>query len=73
MDDLNDLSFEEAMNKLEEIVKLLEEGKLPLEQSIQTFEVGTNLKKYCSEKLANAELKIENIQKNSVEKISLDE
>lgn len=65
MDDIKNLSFEDAMNKLEEIVKKLEDGKLPLEDAIKTFELGTALKKHCTEKLASAELRIETIQKNS--------
>lgn len=55
------LSFEEAMTELETIVQRLEEGNLPLENSISVYERGTQLKKHCEEKLREATLKVEKI------------
>jgi exodeoxyribonuclease VII small subunit len=62
---MNDMTFEEAMNELEKIVKRLEEGRLPLEEAISTFERGTLLKRYCETKLSDAQMRVEKIQKNA--------
>jgi len=51
-------SFEEAISELEEIVKKLEKGELSLEESINCFQEGVLLSKYCSEKLDEAERRI---------------
>lgn len=53
-----DISFEEAMKQLEEIVDSLESGALGLEESLDTFERGMFLVRTCQEKLDNAETKI---------------
>ncbi|MCB1591970.1 MAG: exodeoxyribonuclease VII small subunit [Alphaproteobacteria bacterium] len=55
------LSFEEALVELEEIVKSLETGKAPLEESISSYERGITLKKHCESKLRTAQAKIEKI------------
>ena len=52
------LSFEEAMSKLEKIVQELENGDLPLEQAMEKFEEGIQLSKFCSGKLDETERKI---------------
>ena len=57
--------FEEAMERLEEIVHDLEEGGLPLEESLKAFEEGMNLVKFCSEKLEEVEQKITMLVKDS--------
>ncbi len=51
-------SYEEAVKELEEIVKLLEEGDIPLEKSLALFQKGIGLSKYCSEKLDETEKQI---------------
>lgn len=51
-------SFEQAMAELEEIVKKLEKGELTLEDSINCFQRGVELTKYCSKKLDEAERSI---------------
>lgn len=51
-------SFEQAMAELEEIVKKLEKGELTLEDSINCFQRGVELAKYCSKKLDEAERSI---------------
>ena len=51
-------SFEQALKRLEQIVKELESGDIPLEKSIQLFEEGMKLSKYCNEKLNEIEGKI---------------
>lgn len=51
-------TFEEAMSELEEIVRKLEEGELPLEESIKYFQKGVQLSRYCRMKLDEIEMKI---------------
>ena len=55
------LNFESALGELEEIVRSLESGKAPLEESIAAYERGISLKSHCEKKLAEARLKIEKI------------
>lgn len=56
---MSETTFEQALTELEEIIKKLEDGKLPLEDAVKAFERGSELKKICEEKLKNAQLKIE--------------
>ncbi len=56
---MSETTFEQALIELEEIIKKLEDGKLPLEDAVKAFERGSELKKICEEKLKNAQLKIE--------------
>ncbi len=53
------ISFEAALAELELIVREMEAGKLPLEQSLAAFERGTLLLKHCQEALAAAEQKLQ--------------
>jgi exodeoxyribonuclease VII small subunit len=55
------LSFEEAFAELEQIVQRLERGQLDLEGSIAAYERGTELRRHCSEKLREAELRVEKL------------
>jgi len=50
--------FEKAMERLEEIVRSLEQGDLPLEESLRVFEEGMKLVTFCSGKLEEAEKKV---------------
>ncbi len=59
---MEEIIFEDAIAELEKIVKKLEEGKMPLDDAIKSFERGMYLKKLCEEKLKNAKLKIESIK-----------
>ena len=59
------ISFEDALDELEKIAEKLERQSLSLEDSIKAFERGMELKKICSERLLEAEGKIEYLQKNS--------
>ena len=54
----NKLSFEESIKRLEEIVRHLETGDLPLEDSLALFEEGTSLIRSCSAVLDEAEQKV---------------
>ncbi|WP_455474433.1 exodeoxyribonuclease VII small subunit [Bartonella sp. B30(2025)] len=60
--DIAALSFEEALQQLEVIVENLERGDVPLEQSIDIYERGEDLKKHCDKLLKAAEAKVEKIQ-----------
>lgn len=55
---MSKLSFEKAMEQLENIVRELESGELPLEKALKQFEEGIKLSKLCSEKLEESEQKI---------------
>ncbi len=50
--------FEGAMSELEEIVRSLESGDLPLEEALRAFEKGMGLVRFCSGKLEEAEKKV---------------
>jgi len=51
--------FEDSLNKLEKIVSKLEEGDIPLEESLKLFEEGIRLSRLCNQKLDEAEKKVE--------------
>lgn len=51
--------FEEALSKLEEIVRKLESGSLSLEESLKAFEEGVRLSRVCSERLDEAQRRVE--------------
>lgn len=55
---MDDLKFEKALERLEEIVRLLEKGEITLEESLKLFEEGVKLARHCSTKLDEAEGKI---------------
>ena len=59
--DVKKLTFEKAIEELESIVKRLEEGKVPLEESVAIYERGESLKRRCEELLAQAEARVEKI------------
>src|ERR1700756_5388008 len=59
--DVKKLSFERAIEELETIVKRLEEGKVPLEESVTIYERGEALKRRCEELLRQAEARVEKI------------
>ncbi len=58
-------TFEESMQRLEEIVRLLEENKLPLDESIALFEEGLQLSKDCDTKLKDFYKMVEDITKKN--------
>jgi exodeoxyribonuclease VII small subunit len=59
------LAFEDALKKLEDIVEAMESEDLPLESLLAKYEEGTRLAKICQDKLAEAELKIQKLEKNA--------
>jgi exodeoxyribonuclease VII small subunit len=62
---LSGLKFEEAFQKLEDIIKRLDEGNLTLEDSLKAFEEGVRLSRHCSRKLDEAEKRVEILLKES--------
>ena len=55
------LDVEKSLAKLEDIITSLEDGDLPLNESIKTFEEGVKLTKHCQELLTKAELKVQKL------------
>lgn len=60
-DDIQAMSFEAALGELETIVKKLEEGQVPLEESIDIYSRGTALKQFCEQKLAAAQARVDKV------------
>ena len=58
----NEITFEQALARLEQIVKSLEGGNVPLEDLIKLFDEGTSLVKLCTERLDKAEEKVKLLQ-----------
>tara|TARA_B100001029_G_C15009509_1_gene423318 strand:- start:852 stop:1097 length:246 start_codon:yes stop_codon:yes gene_type:complete len=69
-DDINKLSFENALAELEEIVDNLESGSVDLEKSIEYYTRGSMLKLHCQKKLEEAVLKLEEIKVTSDGRVS---
>ncbi|SFE31189.1 exodeoxyribonuclease VII small subunit [Alteribacillus iranensis] len=57
----NEVSFEEAMEKLEQIVEKLEEGEVPLEKAITMYQEGMSLSQVCHDKLQKVEKQMDQI------------
>ncbi|MBN8190895.1 exodeoxyribonuclease VII small subunit [Bacillus sp. NTK074B] len=69
-----ELSFETAMDQLEEIVEKLEEGEVPLEKALEFYQKGMDLSKYCHDTLQNAENQLTKMMTDEGEKsFDLDE
>ncbi len=58
-------NFEDALERLEALVKELEEGEVPLEKALEAFEEGQVLIKYCEQKLSAAEQTLKQLTKDS--------
>jgi exodeoxyribonuclease VII small subunit len=61
-DPIAELSFEDALKRLEEIVRQLESGDVALEQSISLYQEGDKLRAQCEQRLKSAQAKIDQIQ-----------
>ncbi len=59
--DLSSLSFEDALRALESIVRRLESGDVPLDESISLYSQGEALRKQCTQRLADAEARIQKL------------
>ena len=60
--ELQNMSFEDALAKLEAIVRELESGRIRLDDAVTAYERAVSLKKLCENKLRDAQLKIEKIE-----------
>ena len=66
-------SFETSLAELEQIVTKLEDGDLPLEESLELFEKGIKLSRQCRERLTKAERRIEILMKDADGELSVEE
>ena len=64
MNDTENLTFEEAMLQLENIVRELEAGRIKLDDAVNAYTKAITLKNFCEQKLKDAQLKIEKIEIN---------
>lgn len=58
-------SFEQSIDRLDAIVRSLEQGNVPLEQALKLFQEGTDLVKNCDEMLTKAELEVVKLMKGA--------
>ncbi len=70
--DILAMSFEEALQVLEEIVNQLEKGEVALEESIAIYQRGDQLRAHCEAKLKEAKVQIEKITNNGITREPLD-
>jgi len=66
-----DIPFEEALKKLEAIVESMESDELPLETLLTRYEEGSKLAQVCQARLAEAELKVQQLEKNAAGELTL--
>jgi exodeoxyribonuclease VII small subunit len=57
-------SFEKSLGKLEQIVERLEQGEVPLEESLRLYEEGVHLSRLCAEKLQQVELVLKRLERD---------
>lgn len=62
-----ELTYEDAIKRIEEIVAILDKNESPLDESVKLFEEGTHLTSFCLEKLKSAEQKITVLNENENE------
>jgi exodeoxyribonuclease VII small subunit len=67
------MTFEQAMNCLEAIVRKLEAGELPLDETVRLYEEGQRLRQYCEQYLADAEQRITIIRQTSDGSITVEQ
>jgi exodeoxyribonuclease VII small subunit len=59
--DIAAMSFEDALAELEQIVRRLEAGQVKLDEAIQSYERGAQLKRHCEQKLSEAQQRVDRI------------
>lgn len=64
------ISFEEAMTQLEESVRLLESGKMSLDESLKEYERAVGLVKICNDRLENAKRRVQLLVENDAGEVS---
>lgn len=67
------MKFEEALSRLGEVVRILENGEASLDESITLFEEGIKLSKQCTALLENAEQKVRFLQQENIGEIQNEE
>ena len=67
---IDNLSYEQAFERLQQISQLLEDGNVSLDDSIKYYEQGVLLKDFCEKKLKDAEMKIKTVLDNKETKDS---
>lgn len=70
MPEKQEKKFEEAMQRLEELVQNLESGELPLENALEAFEEGMQLIKFCSRKLEEAEKRVRLLEQDNAGEVT---
>ncbi len=65
--DVRSLSFEDSYDRLEEVIKRLEDGTLSLEESIALYEQGVELAVHCGNKLDDAEMRVTELLQEAAE------
>ena len=73
MDEKEELTFEDAMKRLDSIVETLGGGNLSLEDSLKMFEEGMELCKICNKKLDEAEYKVEKLMEKEGGELSVEQ
>ncbi len=73
LQNIEKMSFEDALAELEEIVKKIDTGQESLNDAVSSFERGMALKMHCEKMLKDAKLKIEKVTLDSENKIKLTE
>ena len=68
---LGQLKYEAALAELEQIVRNMESGQLPLEESIAAYQRGSELLKHCQQQLADAEQKIQVLEDGALRDFDL--
>jgi len=68
---IENLPFEESLKRLESVVESMESSDLPLETLLRLYEEGTQLSKVCQARLADAELKIQKLEKSASGELTL--
>ncbi len=60
-DDIKNMSFEQALAALDEIIAMQSGGQIPLEESVNIYEIGMELKSHCESRLKAAKMRVEKI------------
>ena len=68
---IENLPFEDSLKRLESVVESMESSDLPLETLLRLYEEGTQLSKVCQARLADAELKIQKLEKSASGEMTL--
>ena len=67
---LNEIKFEAALAELERIVQAMEDGRMPLEESIAAYRRGSELLNHCQQQLSDAERKIQVLENGALRDFS---